>query len=46
MYTFVMVDRRSKDKLVYLEVNEATKEVFHIIPTYALESWKKRQQKI
>jgi hypothetical protein len=47
MYTLVTVDRRSSDKLVYLEVDEVTKEVLHIIPSYGLENWKKeRQQKI
>ncbi len=46
MYTLVMIDRQSKIKTVYLEVNETTKEVIHIIPSYGLENWKKRQQKI
>jgi hypothetical protein len=46
MYTLVMLDRQNKNKLVYLEVDEVTKEVLHIIPSYGLEDWKKRQQKI
>jgi hypothetical protein len=46
MYTLVMLDRQNKSKLVYLEVDEVTKEVLHIIPSYGLEDWKKRQQKI
>jgi hypothetical protein len=46
MYTLVMIDRHSKDKTVYLEVNEATKEVMHLVPSYGLDAWKKRQQKI
>jgi hypothetical protein len=46
MYTLVTLDRQNKSKLVYLELNETTKEVLHIIPSYGLENWKKRQQKI
>jgi hypothetical protein len=46
MYTLVMLDRQNKSNLVYLEVDEVTKEVLHIIPSYGLENWKKeRQQK-
>ena len=45
MYTLVMLDRQNKCKLVYLEVDEVTKEVLHIIPSYGLESWKKKQPK-
>jgi hypothetical protein len=45
MYTLVMLDRQNKSKLVYLEVDEVTKEVLHIIPSYGLESWKKKQPK-
>jgi hypothetical protein len=43
MYTLVMLDRQNKSKLVYLEVNEVTKEVLHIIPSYGLEKWKKEK---
>ena len=43
MYTLVTLDRRSKSKLVYLEVDEVTKEVLHIIPSYGLENWKKEK---
>ena len=43
MYTLVMLDRQNKSKLVYLEVNEITKEVLHIIPSYGLENWKKEK---
>ena len=47
MYTLVMLDRQNKNKVVYFEVNEVTKEVLHIIPSYGLEKWKKeKQQKI
>jgi hypothetical protein len=47
MYTLVMLDRQNNSKLVYLEVDEVTKEVLHIIPSYGLEKWKKEgQQKI
>ena len=47
MYTLVTLDRQNKSKLVYLEVDEVTKEVLHIIPSYGLEKWKKeKQQKI
>ena len=42
MYTLVMLDRQNKSKLLYLEVNEVTKEVLHIIPSYGLESWKEK----
>ena len=44
MYTLVMLDRQNKSKLVYLEVDEVTKEVLHIIPSYGLENWKKERQ--
>jgi hypothetical protein len=43
MFTLVMIDRQSKNKLVYLELNETTKEVLHIIPSYGLEKWKKEK---
>ncbi len=43
MYTLVMLDRQNKSKLVYLEVDEVTKEVLHIIPLYGLENWKKEK---
>ena len=43
MYTLVMLDRQNKSKLVYLEVDEVTKEVLHIISSYGLESWKKEK---
>ena len=43
MYTLVMLDRQNKSKLVYLEVDEVTKEVLHIIPSYGLENWKKEK---
>jgi hypothetical protein len=43
MYILVMLDRQNKSKLVYLEVNDVTKEVFHIIPSYGLEIWKKEK---
>jgi hypothetical protein len=47
MFTLVMIDRRTKNKLVYFEVNETTKEVLQVIPSYGLEKWKKeKQQKI
>jgi hypothetical protein len=47
MYTLVMLDRQNKSKLVYLEVNEVTKEVLHLYPRMALRiGKKKRQQKI
>jgi len=45
MYTLVTLDRQNKSKLVYLEVNKVTKEVLHIIPSYGLEKWKKKQPK-
>jgi hypothetical protein len=43
MYTLVTLDRQNKSKLVYLEVDEVTKEVLHIIPSYGLENWKKEK---
>jgi hypothetical protein len=43
MYTLVMLDRQNKSKLVYLEVDEVTKEVLHIISSYGLENWKKEK---
>jgi hypothetical protein len=43
MYTLVMLDRQNKGKLVYLEVDEVSKEVLHIIPSYGLENWKKER---
>jgi hypothetical protein len=43
MYTLVTLDRQNKSKLVYLEVDEVTKEVLHIIPPYGLENWKKEK---
>jgi hypothetical protein len=43
MFTLVMLDRQNKSKLVYLEVDEVTKEVLHIIPSYGLENWKKEK---
>jgi hypothetical protein len=43
MYTLVMLDRQNKSKLVYLEVNEGTKEVLHIISSYGLEKRKKEK---
>jgi hypothetical protein len=43
MYTLVSLDRQNKSKLVYLEVDEVTKEVLHIIPSYGLENWKKEK---
>jgi hypothetical protein len=47
MYTPVMLDRQNNSKLVYLEVDEVTKEVLQVIPSYGLEKWKKeKQQKI
>ena len=39
----VMLDRQNKSKLVYLEVNEVTIEVLHIISSYGLENWKKEK---
>ena len=42
MYTLVMLDRQNKSNLVYLEVDEATKEVLHIIPSYGLEKEKRK----
>jgi hypothetical protein len=44
MYILVKLDWQNNSKLVYLEVNEATKEVLHIIPSYGLEKWKKERQ--
>jgi hypothetical protein len=44
MYILVKLDRQNNSKLVYLEVNEVTKEVLHIIPSYGLEKWKKERQ--
>jgi hypothetical protein len=38
-----MLDRHNKNKLVYLEVDEVTKEVLHIIPSYGLEKWRKEK---
>jgi hypothetical protein len=38
-----MLDRQNNSKLVYLEVDEVTKEVLHIISSYGLESWKKEK---
>jgi hypothetical protein len=43
MYKLVILDRQNKSKLVYLEVDEVTKEVLHIIPSYGLEKWKKEK---
>ena len=43
MYILVMLDRHNKSKLVYLEVDEVTKEVLHIIHSYGLENWKKEK---
>jgi hypothetical protein len=43
MYALVMLDRQNKSKLVYLEVNDVTKEVLHIIPSYGVENWKKEK---
>jgi hypothetical protein len=43
MYTPVMLDRQNNSKLVYLEVDEVTKEVLHIISSYGLENWKKEK---
>jgi hypothetical protein len=43
MYTLVMLDRQSKNKLVYFEVDEVTKEVLYIISSYGLENWKKEK---
>jgi hypothetical protein len=43
MYTLVMLDRQNKSKLVYLEVDEVTKEVLHIISSYSIENWKKEK---
>ena len=43
MYTLVMLDKQSKDKTVYLEVNEATREVIYLIPSYGLDAWKKEK---
>ena len=43
MYTLVTLDRQNKSKLVYLEVDEVTKEVLHIIPSYGRENWKKEK---
>jgi hypothetical protein len=43
MYTLVTLDRQNKTKLVYLEVDEVTKEVLHIIPSYGLENWKEEK---
>jgi hypothetical protein len=43
MYTLVTLDRQNKSKLVYLEVDEVTKDVLHIIPSYSLENWKKEK---
>ena len=43
MYTLVMLDRQSKNKLVYFEVDEVTKEVLYIISSYGLENWKKER---
>ena len=37
MYTLVMLDRRSKNKLICLEVDETTKEVVDLIPSYDLK---------
>jgi hypothetical protein len=45
MYTLVMIDRRSKDKTVYLEVDGATKDVIHLVPSYGLDAWKKERQR-
>jgi hypothetical protein len=42
MFTLVMIDRQSKNKLVYLEVNGTTKEIVSLIPSYGLEKWKKK----
>jgi hypothetical protein len=39
MYTLVMVDRQNKSKLVYFEVDETTKEIVSLIPSYGLENW-------
>ena len=43
MFTLVMIDRQSKNKLVYFEVDETTKEVIALIPSYGLEKWKKEK---
>jgi hypothetical protein len=43
MFTLVMIDRQSKNKLVYFEVDETTKEVVALIPSYGLEKWKKEK---
>jgi hypothetical protein len=39
----LMIDRQSKNKLVYFEVDETTKEVIALIPSYGLEKWKKEK---
>jgi hypothetical protein len=47
MYTLVMLDRQNNSKLVYLEVDEVTREVIRLVPSYGLDAWKKeRRQKI
>jgi hypothetical protein len=43
MFTLVMIDRQSKNKLVYFEADETTKEVVALIPSYGLEKWKKEK---
>jgi hypothetical protein len=43
MFTLVMIDRQSKNKLVYFEVDETTKEVVALVPSYGLEKWKKEK---
>jgi hypothetical protein len=43
MFTLVMIDRRSKNKLVYFEVDETTKEVVALIPSYGLDAWRKQR---
>jgi hypothetical protein len=43
MYTPVMIDRQNKNKVVYFEVDETTKEVVALIPSYGLEKWKKEK---
>ena len=40
MYTLVMIDRQSKIKTVYLEIDEATKDVIHLVPSYGRDVWK------
>jgi hypothetical protein len=44
MYTLVMLDRQNNSKLVYLEVDEVTREVIRLVPSYGLDAWKKERR--